>query len=79
MSKVFGGGLRPPFEFFGNHNFLVPPTRGRLAAASGLRALRGGCSPPLRTPLVSVAFMGEATGFQRGSFRGQFLCIWFNL
>ena len=77
MPRVLGGGLRPPFEFFGNHNFLVPPTRGRLAAASGLRALRGGCSPPLRTPLVSVAFMGEVTGVQRGSFRGQILCVWY--
>ena len=70
------GGFAPQGEFRFCRNFLVPPTRGRLAAASGLRALRGGCSPPLRTPLVSVAFMGEVTGFQRGSFRGQILCVW---
>ena len=70
------GGFAPQGEFRFFRNVLVPPTRGRLAAASGLRALRGGCSPPLRTPLVSFAFMGEVTGFQRSSFRGQILCVW---
>ena len=78
MPKVLGGGLRPPGIAFCNSEFPFPPTRGCGGAPPGLPPARGAARPSCIS-LVSVAFMGEATGFQQGIPGGELGCVWYYL